>query len=147
MNTLERWLNTIGLVAGIIGVVIIFQFGPPQPNLEPGSALLLEGDAVTQQEADKAVERKRYEQMSELGLLLVAIGFVFQLVAVWIPVVSIRRQRAGRDAMDRTVAQAPTKVKVKRGAKVKPLTPRPRTGDGRPRAKATTRANLQHSEK
>ena len=32
------WLNTIGLVLGIAGVVIIFFWGPP-PNLDPQSYL------------------------------------------------------------------------------------------------------------
>jgi hypothetical protein len=37
-------LNTIGLVFGLVGVVIIFIWGPPQPQLEEGVGRGLEND-------------------------------------------------------------------------------------------------------
>ena len=31
-----RWLNTVGLLLGMAGVVILFIWGPPQPNFIEG---------------------------------------------------------------------------------------------------------------
>jgi hypothetical protein len=41
-----QWLNTIGLVLGIAGVLIIFRWGPPQPDFDEGVSLGLEADNV-----------------------------------------------------------------------------------------------------
>ena len=38
----SKSLNTIGLALGLIGVIIIFIWGPPQPILEEGIKLGLE---------------------------------------------------------------------------------------------------------
>lgn len=35
--------NTLGLLLDIAGIIILFIWGPPQPKLDEGSALLLEG--------------------------------------------------------------------------------------------------------
>jgi hypothetical protein len=73
-----RWLNTVGLVLGMLGVVIVFIWGPPQPDLDPHSKLLLnQVDEATKQLGD------RYEIMSRVGLGLIGAGFAVQLVAVW----------------------------------------------------------------
>lgn len=83
-------LNSIGLVSGIIGVALLFRFGPPQPNLEPGVALGLEdgtelpdGRTVAEHNQDVARRRNRHSVISKFGLVLIAIGFAFQLMAVW----------------------------------------------------------------
>ena len=31
-----RWLNTVGLLLGMAGVVILFIWGPPQPDFDEG---------------------------------------------------------------------------------------------------------------
>jgi hypothetical protein len=73
-----RWLNTVGLVLGMLGVVIVFIWGPPQPDLDPhGKLLLNQEDEATQQ------LEGRYEIMSRVGLGLIGAGFAVQLVAVW----------------------------------------------------------------
>jgi hypothetical protein len=85
--------NTIGLVLGIIGVVLIFIWGPPQPNLEPGVALGIEEatplDRTDNTVADqnRAVEARRCRHIifSRLGLALIGIAFGFQLTATWLP--------------------------------------------------------------
>lgn len=84
-------LNTIGLILGIIGVGIIFRFGPPQPNLEEGVALGLRdntpidksGKTVSQHNAEIRQRRLVHSNFSKLGLLLILVGFGFQLWAVW----------------------------------------------------------------
>ncbi|WP_269540114.1 hypothetical protein [Cerasicoccus fimbriatus] len=72
-------LNIIGLIFGIIGVVMIFIWGPPQPNLSP--EVFIEADGSPDQNIEK---RKEYELKSRAGLFFVLIGFFFQLVATWI---------------------------------------------------------------
>jgi hypothetical protein len=69
-----RWLNTLGLALGMAGVVIIFIWGPPQPDLDPQGKLLLEGPP------DKIVEQLRswYEFMSSVGLGPIGVGFAAQ---------------------------------------------------------------------
>ena len=69
-----RWANTVGLVLGIVGVLILFRWGPPQPNFDEWVSL-----SVETPESEKAVEgvkqRKReYENMSSLGLGLIGLS-------------------------------------------------------------------------
>ncbi len=85
-------LNTIGLLLGIVGVIIIFIWGPPQPTLEEGIGLGLEdntpinesGKTVKQHNGEIRQKRKRYNRLSRTGLVLVFLGFLFQLFAVWV---------------------------------------------------------------
>jgi hypothetical protein len=84
-----RWLNTIGLSLGILGVLIIFEWGPPQPSFDEGVAIGLSSDnvlengkTVTENDADVRRLKHRYEIMSRAGLGLIGLGFVAQLAAV-----------------------------------------------------------------
>ena len=78
-----RILNSIGLFLGIVGVVIIFRWGPPQPTFIPGMFIDFGGS----QEHDKLLlaERDTYKTRAAVGLGLIGIGFLFQFVAVWVP--------------------------------------------------------------
>jgi hypothetical protein len=83
-------LNTLGLGLGMIGVFIIFIYGPPQPDLEPGVSLGLEdgtpmadGRTVAQYNADVLKLRARHSLMSKVGLICVFFGFALQLWATW----------------------------------------------------------------
>lgn len=69
-----RYLNIIGLLLGMIGVVIIFFYGPPQPSFFPY-------DIITDDNIHKEVlEMKgRYELCSKIGLGFIFIGFLLQL--------------------------------------------------------------------
>lgn len=85
-----KLLNTIGLVLGIVGVVLIFVWGPPQPNLEEGLSLgfgddqdFADGTTVAGHNAAVRSKRRRHKWMSRIGLLLVGLGFGAQLAAVW----------------------------------------------------------------
>ena len=88
-----RFLNTLGLVLGIIGVIIIFVWGPPQPQLDTGVSIGIE-DATPIDKTGKTVgeynqeiirRRNIHIFMSQLGLVLIMIGFAFQLWATWVP--------------------------------------------------------------
>lgn len=86
-------VSSIGLILGIIGVVFIFIWGPPQPKLTPGVSLGLEsgtqinntGKTVADYNREVEKRRKCHTLMSRFGLFLILIGFVFQLWAVWLP--------------------------------------------------------------
>jgi hypothetical protein len=90
VSVCSKWLNAIGLVFGIIGVVLIFIWGPPQPSFERGAALGLEdntklsnGKTVAQNNADIAAREERYKIMSRIGLVLIGLSFALQLWGVW----------------------------------------------------------------
>ena len=84
-----QWLNTIGLALGMAGVVILFIWGPPQPDFGEGVALGLSPgdifDSKTVAERDAGLRRlkRRHTVMSRIGLVLIGVGFFDQLVAVW----------------------------------------------------------------
>jgi hypothetical protein len=43
----RRWLNITGLCLGMVGVVVLFIWGPPQPTLEPGVNLTADEETIT----------------------------------------------------------------------------------------------------
>ncbi len=91
----QKTLTVIGLILGMIGVVFIFIWGPPQPIFSQGSPLLVgdnniveyKGEEMTVAERDNIREHKRivHSVMSKIGLGLVFIGFACQLGAIFLP--------------------------------------------------------------
>lgn len=88
--TCPQSLNTAGLILGMIGVAIIFKYGPPQPNLEAGVGIGLEdatpmpdGRTVAEHNAETERLKLKHSLMSKFGLAFVFIGFAFQLWATW----------------------------------------------------------------
>ena len=62
---MRRWLNPLGLFFGMVGVVIIFIWGPPQPSFQQGEPLSLEdlfvlpnGQTLKQRNAANAVAER-----------------------------------------------------------------------------------------
>lgn len=87
-------LNTVGLSLGIAGVVVIFFFGPPQPDLSIGVGLAVGDGTVIDKSSGKTAadhdrevlaKRRTYTKVSRFGLLLIMAGFGFQLAATWLP--------------------------------------------------------------
>jgi hypothetical protein len=82
-------LNILGLTLNILGVIILFIWGPPQPSLEEGFGIGLEGGAPIDDQGttvdmhDEKVrkKKKRFTCMSRVGLGLVLLGFICQLLA------------------------------------------------------------------
>jgi Sec-independent protein secretion pathway component TatC len=72
-NLLNGDLNSVGLVLGFVGVLLVFFFGLPSIGV------LSEGSYVEIQ-----VTRKMsiYNWLSRIGLLLIAAGFACQFAAV-----------------------------------------------------------------
>jgi hypothetical protein len=86
-----EWVNTLGLVLNMAGVVLAFIYGFPQPSHEEGVGLGLEdatpmpdGRTVAQHNKDTRKQKARYLFWSRAGLGLMFAGFVLQLVATWI---------------------------------------------------------------
>ena len=85
-------LNSTGLIFGIMGVVLIFIWGPPQPELEEGMGVGLAEDTPIDDSGKTVNEfndqvrrrRKRHNIVSKLGLGLIFIGFVLQLWATFV---------------------------------------------------------------
>jgi hypothetical protein len=87
-----QWLNTIGLVLGMSGVVLIFIWGPPQPDFDESVGIALEtatvladGTKVSDLEDAARRRKRRHRIISSIGLALVFLGFGVQLCAVWTP--------------------------------------------------------------
>jgi len=89
--TSAQLLNSVGLVLGMAGVLLIFRFGPPMPDLEHGVGLgldegtrLADGRTVAEHNTDRLRLRTRHSRISQVGLLLVFAGFALQFWATWI---------------------------------------------------------------
>lgn len=78
-------LNSVGLVLGILGVAVIYEWGPPQPSYEAGRYRELERNTITEDELRLAMQRMAAWHMSAIGLGFIGLGFLFQLLAVWVP--------------------------------------------------------------
>lgn len=86
-----QFLNTIGLSLNILGVVLLFFFGFPQPAHEEGVGIGLEdgtrlpnGKTVAEQNQMVMLRKNIYLICSNLALALILAGFCFQLAGLWI---------------------------------------------------------------
>lgn len=84
------FLNRVGLVLGIVGVVVLFFYGPPQPSLEEGAGIGQEdgtpqpdGRTLAEHNLEVRARRRRHVIGSRIGLGLVLLGFLVQLVATY----------------------------------------------------------------
>lgn len=89
----SRILNTVGLVLSIIGTAFVFKWGLSRQSesfgLELGENTPVDTKwgRMTVKEAQQkdAKEAAQFKCWSRIGLSLIALGFLFQLVATWIP--------------------------------------------------------------
>jgi hypothetical protein len=70
-------VNSLGLVLDIVGAVLLWLYGIPEPISRTGAQYLITGmtDEKTKQKA------KRFHTLSKLGLGLLIVGFVLQLAS------------------------------------------------------------------
>jgi hypothetical protein len=86
-------LNTIGLVLSIVGTAFVFKWGLSRKaesfgfGLEDGTLVDTKWGRITVKEAEQkdAQEMSEFRNRSRIGLSLIALGFLFQLLATWIP--------------------------------------------------------------
>jgi len=70
-------VNSIGLVIDIVGALILFRFGlAPKIDVEGHVHLILE-----QVDEGEIALAKRYKSSSSIGIILIGIGFLFQLIS------------------------------------------------------------------
>jgi len=89
----SKTLTKIGLLLGMIGVILIFRWGPPQPSFVQGGSIQPEGDTIinnsgkTIDEYNQEIAKKEstFKFMSKVGLILIFVGFACQLTAIYIP--------------------------------------------------------------
>jgi hypothetical protein len=89
----RKFFNVIGLLCGIIGVIFIFIYGPPQPSFDTGIGLGIEGPEVAKHDAGILALRHEYEVWSRVGLGFILVGFVFQFTAEMLTETEIKRLR------------------------------------------------------
>ncbi|WP_233874617.1 hypothetical protein [Paraburkholderia adhaesiva] len=91
MTHLAGILNVVGLGANMVGVVVLFFFGFPQPTHDEGVGLGLQdatrlANGMTVAEHNASIRRRRvfYKICSTVGLGLLFVGFLLQLpAAIW----------------------------------------------------------------
>jgi len=69
-------MGIIGLILNFVGAIIIFLFGL-HPMISESGAIHLIAEQVDEGEIKKA---KRYRMISRIGLILLAVGFILQLL-------------------------------------------------------------------
>ena len=77
---MEAGLNLIGLMLNVIGGLLIFRWGPPQPSFEKFTVIITEDEDPVHVAEVSALER-RHRIMSRVGLGLIILGFILQLPA------------------------------------------------------------------
>jgi len=91
MTPRAQIINSIGLALALLGVAILFWFGPPQPAFELGTGIAVENDTpidatgrtAKQRDQETTRLRQKHSRWSKVGLGFVFLGFVFQLWATW----------------------------------------------------------------
>jgi hypothetical protein len=81
-------MEITGLILNVIGTMLLFFFGFPQPNFETGVSMGLEdntpvGNGMTAREYGEKIAKKRkiYKVMAYFALGLILLGFIVQLLA------------------------------------------------------------------
>jgi len=69
-------MDIIGLILSLIGAIVIFLFGL-SPMISESGAVRLIAEQVDEGEINRA---KKYKVISRVGLILLIVGFVFQLL-------------------------------------------------------------------
>jgi hypothetical protein len=80
-------INSIGLALGILGAILLFFYGPPALNITRKGGEFLNFYSTPSPEIVAQNKKKydRYQFFSKLGVVLIFLGFVFQLISVWLP--------------------------------------------------------------
>lgn len=81
MSTTSQIIASSGLVLDVLGVAVLFFYGPPQPDFQEADVIVarLEGEGA--EEARRL--KKRFTFRSRIGLSLLIVGFLLQLAALW----------------------------------------------------------------
>ena len=72
-------VNSAGLVFDIVGAILLIKFGIPN-KIDPKGRMVIEWDAVDQDEIKKA---NAYKRWSNISILLIIFGFLLQLISIF----------------------------------------------------------------
>ena len=70
-------INSFGLLLDIVGVVIIWKYGLPEPLSRTGANHII----AEQSDDAEAAKAARYDRLSMVGLGLLVVGFLLQLLS------------------------------------------------------------------
>jgi len=74
---MAAYLNSLGLILDIIGVVLLFKYGLPEEVSRKGTgALLLEGN-----DPSEIAKAKSYDRTAQTALALLVTGFALQIIS------------------------------------------------------------------
>lgn len=73
-------INSTGLVFDIIGAVLIYRYGLPEPISRSGANHLI----LEQTNETEIAMAKRYDCFARCGILLLVVWFALQLVSNWL---------------------------------------------------------------
>ncbi len=83
-------VNSVGLLLSIVGGCMWFFYGFPQPTHEDSVGLALEdntpledGRTVAQHNEEVRKTKAKYRRISQMAPALIILGFLCQLVAIW----------------------------------------------------------------
>jgi len=79
VDNISSTVCSLGLILDIIGVVILFFYGLPSKFHTPPKLLLEQG-----LNKDELLENKKIQSRANRGLILIAIGFILQVVSQWL---------------------------------------------------------------
>jgi len=74
-------INSAGLVLDIIGALLLWRYGLPEPISRTGAIHFI-AEQSDQAEIDKA---KRYDRCARVGIALLILGFILQLISNYWP--------------------------------------------------------------
>lgn len=70
-------VNSIGLVCDIVGALLVWRFGLPEPISRSGAINII----CEQADESEVAQAKRFDRFAGCGISLIVGGFVLQLVS------------------------------------------------------------------
>ena len=70
-------VNSIGLVFDIVGALLLWRYGLPEPISKTGAIHMI-AEQSDQSEIDRA---KRFDRWAHAGIALIVLGFLLQLIS------------------------------------------------------------------
>jgi hypothetical protein len=72
-----KFVNSIGLIFDIAGVVLVWKYGLPESISRTGATYLL----LEESDATEIARANKYDKRSRIGLSLLMLGFIGQLIS------------------------------------------------------------------
>ena len=76
----SNFVNSIGLAMDIFGAILLWKYGLPETLNRDG----LEVITTSQVDESEVAKAKKYDCRSQLGLIFLITGFIFQLISNFI---------------------------------------------------------------